>query len=76
MIKTSVYLTDEERERLAQLARDTGKSQSEIIREAIARYEPVPRPPRHFALFNSGRGPGGSVADGSDEELFEGFGEQ
>jgi hypothetical protein len=76
MTKTSVYLTDEERQRLAELSRETGKSQAQIIREAIAQYQPAYQPRRHFALFNSGRGPGGSVADVPDEELFEGFGEQ
>ncbi|MGI8876456.1 MAG: ribbon-helix-helix protein, CopG family [Egibacteraceae bacterium] len=42
MEKTSVYLTAAERRRLAQLAERTGRSQSAILREAIAAYEPGP----------------------------------
>lgn len=35
MIRTQIYITENERRSLAQLARHTGKNQSELIREAI-----------------------------------------
>ena len=37
MIRTQIYLTDNQRLKLTVIARDTGKKQSEIIREAIDR---------------------------------------
>lgn len=75
MNKTSVYLGEDERRRLEELARETGKSQADLIREAIIQYEPPARLPRHFAIDGIGLGPGGSIADIGDEELLEGFGE-
>jgi hypothetical protein len=35
MVRTQVYLTKQERDALAALARATGKKQSELIREAV-----------------------------------------
>lgn len=37
MIRTQIYLTDEQRAQLAVLAKNLGKKQSEIIRDAIDR---------------------------------------
>lgn len=37
--KTSVYLSDEDRARLARLAEREGKSQAMVLREAIALYD-------------------------------------
>jgi predicted transcriptional regulator len=77
MNKTSVYLTDEERRHLAWIAKVEQRSQSEVIRDAIARYHPNPAD-REFALFNSaerGFGFGDSIAGMDEEELLEGFGE-
>jgi hypothetical protein len=75
MRKTSVYLSDAAAERLARLAELEGRSQAAIIRDAIARYEHPVIGDRNFAMFNTGRGDGRSVADIPDEELYEGFGE-
>jgi predicted transcriptional regulator len=50
MRKTSVYLDDELAERLARLARQEGRSQAELLREAIAAYEPAAPRDRAFAL--------------------------
>jgi predicted DNA-binding protein len=35
MVRTQIYLTESEQERLQKLSRQTGRSQSELIREAI-----------------------------------------
>lgn len=75
MRKTSVYLSDEQAQRLARLARQEGRSQAEILRDAVADYQPKPSCNRDFALAASGRGDGSSIADIPDEELFRGFGE-
>jgi len=37
MVRTQIYLTERERERLAVIARITGKRQSVLIREAVDR---------------------------------------
>lgn len=74
MRKTSVYLSEPEATRLAALARQEGVSQADVIRRAIRQYVPEQRGMRHFALSNSADGPGGSIADIPDDELFDGFG--
>ncbi len=38
MIRTQIYLTDKQRAKLAVIAENMGKKQSEIIREAIDRF--------------------------------------
>jgi hypothetical protein len=35
MVRTQIYLTEEEREALQSIAQETGRTQSELIREAI-----------------------------------------
>ncbi len=51
MNKTSPHLDDEQIERLARLAREEGKSQAQILRDAIAAYQPAVTPAdRNFAL--------------------------
>jgi predicted transcriptional regulator len=50
MRKTSVYLTDREARRLAELSKAEGRSQSEIIREAITSYVPASHGADEFAL--------------------------
>lgn len=52
MKKTSVYLSDEDRERLARLAEREGKSQALVLREAIAMYC-ASKPDREFELFGN-----------------------
>jgi predicted transcriptional regulator len=74
MKKTSVYLTEREVARLERLSRDLGRPKAELIREAIATYDPEP-PDRNFRLAGAGEGPGDSIADYTEEELLEGFGE-
>lgn len=74
MKKTSIYLREREIRRLRELHRLTGRSQAELVREAIAAYEPGPGD-RDFAVFEGDeRGPGDSVADHPEGELLEDFG--
>jgi predicted DNA-binding protein len=75
MRKTSVYLDDDQAERLARLAREEGRPQAEILREAVATYQLKPHQDRNFALAGSGRGDGSSIADVPEEDLLKGFGE-
>jgi hypothetical protein len=75
MQKTSVYLDREQAEHLARVAREEGRSQAAVLRDAIAMYRPRPTQDRNFALSGIGRGGGTSIADVPEEELLEGFGE-
>src|SRR5688572_29378860 len=50
MKKTSVYLSDEDRDRLARLAEREGKSQARVMREALALYD-AKRPDLDFEIF-------------------------
>lgn len=75
MRKSIVYLTEEQAERLARLAREEGRSQADILRDAIGSYRPHPNGDREFALAGCVTGAGGSVADLDERDLLRGFGE-
>jgi predicted transcriptional regulator len=78
MRKTSVYLDDKQARRLARLSRTEGRPQSQIIREAIAEYEPPPRGDRNFALagqFKRIDNDPRSISEIPEGELMRGFGE-
>ena len=78
MRKTSVYLDDTQATRLASLARQEGRSQAEILREAVASYEPKPSSDRSFALaagFSRVDDDPRPISTIQDNELLEGFGE-
>jgi metal-responsive CopG/Arc/MetJ family transcriptional regulator len=75
MRKTSVYLDDELADRLARLSRAEGRPQAEIIREAIASYQPPAKSDRNFELEGCVKGPGDSIVDLDMDELMRGFGE-
>jgi predicted transcriptional regulator len=75
MRKTSIYLDDAQAKRLARLSRAEGRPQSQIIREAISKYQPPPRQDRNFALAGCVEGPGDSIADLDVDELMHDFGE-
>jgi predicted transcriptional regulator len=75
--KTSVYLDDEQAERLARLARQEGRSQAEILREAVANYEPPASRDRNFELatgFTRSDADSRPISQIPDAELLEGFG--
>ncbi len=78
MRKTSVYLDEEQAERLARLARMEGRSKAAIVREAISRYRPRPERGRNFALagnFEHVDGDPRPISSTADDELMRGFGE-
>jgi predicted DNA-binding protein len=75
--KTSVYLDDLLAERLARLARQQGRSQAEIVREAIATYEAPAARDRDFALaagFARRDEDPRSISEIPEDELLDGFG--
>ncbi len=75
MDKTSVYLDESDRRRLAHLAHIEGVSQAEIIRRAIERYEPARvAVDREFLLDGVFEGPGDAAADIPERDLLRGFG--
>lgn len=75
MKKTSVYLDVEHAARLKRAAEAEGRSQAEILRDAILMYTSASSQPRSFAMDGVVSVPGLSIADLSEEELLEGFGE-
>jgi len=56
MVRTQIYLTEQEQEGLRGLARSTGKTQSELIRIAIDRFLTVATPEDRAARLRRGRG--------------------
>jgi hypothetical protein len=50
MKKTSVYLSEEDRARLARLAKRKGESQAWVIREALLAYDAT-MPDKNYAMF-------------------------
>jgi predicted DNA-binding protein len=75
--KTSVYLSERESRRLAELARAEGRSQAEIIREAIMAYVPPAMSGGDFALaagFVRRDDDPRPISEISGDELLDGFG--
>jgi len=74
MLKTTVYLSEELKRKLAALARRRRTSEARLIREGLEQIvrDESPRRPT-FPLFNSGN-PG--LWRQPDEELLKGFGER
>ena len=71
--KTTVYLPEELKEALARLAATSGRSEADLIREAIAALtHAADRPRPRGALFSSGDP---SLSEQVDEALV-GFGER
>jgi predicted DNA-binding protein len=76
--KTSVYLNKRESRRLVELARAEGRSQAEIIREAIAAYVPASRGDGEFALaagFDRRDDDPRPISEIPEDELLDGFGQ-
>lgn len=68
-------MTDEQKARLVRLAREEGRSQAEVLRDAIVNYEPRGSGDRDFALDGCVAGDGRSIADLDERESLHGFGE-
>jgi predicted DNA-binding protein len=76
--KTSVYLERIQHEHLWVLAKRTGRTKSQLIREAIDIYEPAWSGDRSFALaagFQRIDSDARPISEIPDRELLDGFGE-
>lgn len=71
MVKTSVYLDDQQKHDLERIVEITGRSQAELIRDGINQViqDHLAKRPRMKARFHDA-----SVV-GREDELLEGFGE-
>lgn len=56
MVRTQIYLTDEERAGLDNVSRFTGKKQSELIREAVDRFLDLAEGSRRDAVLQEAAG--------------------
>jgi predicted transcriptional regulator len=56
MVRTQIYLTEEERDGLDAIAKSTGKKQSELIREAVDRFLDLRKGNRRVAILNDAAG--------------------
>jgi hypothetical protein len=73
MVKTTVYIDEEQAVALRRISARTGRSQAQIIRDAISR-ETSEAPPRVFKSHGVGRGTGEPIAERADEILRREFG--
>ena len=76
MKKTSVYLDDFHLSELRRLSEGEGRSQAQILRDAILLYalRVSARGNREFVSAGAVEGPGGSIADIPEDEQLKGFG--
>lgn len=56
MVRTQIYLTEQERDGLGTVARSTGRRQSELIREAVDRFLDVTQGTRRAAILKEAAG--------------------
>jgi putative heme iron utilization protein len=56
MVRTQVYLTEEERDGLEAVAKSTNKKQSEILREAVDRFLDLAKGDHHKAILKEAAG--------------------
>ena len=73
MIKTTVYLKDATKRRLAALAKQRGVSEAHLVREGVDRLVESEPPRPRLPLFSSGKP---RLWEKPDEELLKGFGER
>jgi Ribbon-helix-helix protein, copG family len=74
MVKTSVYLPEELKERLASASRASGESEATIIRSALERWLAGMLRPRNSPHWGTVGFADPDLADKVDEVLAEGFG--
>jgi Ribbon-helix-helix protein, copG family len=75
MVKTTVYMEEREALALRRLAASTGRSQAELIREAIVDKTRAAALPRHLGFIGAGEGSGEPVGRHSDEIVRRELGE-
>lgn len=73
MVRTTVYLDESDAASLRRLAAATGRSQAELIREAVAEKTRM-RPARELKFIGAGRGTGQSVGRDADAIVREELG--
>ena len=56
MVRTQIYLTEDERDGLISVARSTGRKQSELIRQAVDRFLDLARGDRRAAILKEAAG--------------------
>ncbi|MBN1685020.1 MAG: ribbon-helix-helix protein, CopG family [Spirochaetales bacterium] len=56
MVRTQVYLTEDERKRLERITKLTGKKQSELIREAVDEFLALKDDDQREAILNEAMG--------------------
>jgi hypothetical protein len=56
MVRTQIYLTEQERDGLGIVAKSTGKKQSELIREAVDRFLDLAQGNRRAAILKEAAG--------------------
>jgi len=56
MVRTQIYLTEEEREGIDAIAKATGRKQSEVIREAVDRFLDLSKEARREAILKDAAG--------------------
>jgi hypothetical protein len=56
MVRTQIYLTEDERDGLNAVARSTGKKQSELIRDAVDRFLDTAQGRRREAILKEAAG--------------------
>jgi hypothetical protein len=56
MVRTQIYLTREEKDGLETVSRETGKKQSELIREAVDRFLSLVMGSRRMRILNEAAG--------------------
>jgi predicted transcriptional regulator len=73
MVKTTVYLDEADLAALRRLAAATGRSQAELIREAVAEKAQAAGP-RRLSFIGAGQGSGEPVGRHADEIIREELG--
>jgi Arc/MetJ-type ribon-helix-helix transcriptional regulator len=73
MVKTTIYLTEELKEKLARLSASEGRSEAELIRDAVRKALEDRLPPKPTVPLSE-RGLGDPTIAERTDELLEGFG--